>query len=905
MRKARFPKILLALAAAICIFIAVLLVVLHSSPGRRAVLRRVTALLAQQNIQVQTDGLDYNLFGLSLSLRNLVLRSPDAPQLPAFATVEQLDLKLSLPDLVRRKFVIRTGQIAGADIKYVIDERGLDNVPHPPRDPEQADEPLNYLISDLSISRTQVQYEDRRRALAVTVPLPSITVTGDRLADRHTIVAEAGSGSLRTKDQSIAFDRASAKIDVGRNDLRVEALQLDAEGSRIDASGTVKDFDAPELALAVKSQLDLDRLSQMLQLADPARGRALVEATVNGPADAAVIEARIDSSNLAYRTFEEVQVAATGKYDVGTRLATIDRLDLRAPWGWVTGSGEIAADAAHASQVRATVTGLDARTVMQGLELPYRIASRLDAQVNAQWPGLDYLDARGDARVSLTPNAPASRGVIPVGGQLDLRGQDGAIAARIRSLTAAGATANGTLRVTADRRLSGQVTTTLADVGGTAARLEAVLGQARGSLLPARVQGPATVRATVGGSVSSPAVAARIDAPALAVENARDIAVSGQVAYTPAALTIEGAEVTWAPQGAAVAGPARALVSGRVELAGARRLDLKLQATQLDLPSIVAAAGQSLPVSGTLAIDATARGSTASPIVDLHARGERLVAYSEPWGTLDATGTLADRIFNLARLHIDKPQPEGNGELVATGRYDLSRSAYAFEVNSTNVRLLEFTPSEGQTLQGDITLAARGEGTIADPAADVDLSSKALRLNDRALGPVAVDGDVRDRQRHRAPDCRAIRHGGRSADRRPASVRHDAARRAEEPGSGEHRRCRGPGDGDAADRTGAGRGGRDRFADRSRIGARHREHQRVQGRLERPALRTRRARGDSLRRREGRDRSSPRDRAGFDDRRGGRDSGHGAGRRRRAHSRGKGQPRDARAVLAARHRHRG
>jgi uncharacterized protein involved in outer membrane biogenesis len=292
-------KILLGLTGAVCVLVAAALVALHSAPGRRAVLRRVTDLLAAQNIQVQTDGLRYNLFGLSLSLQNLVLRSPDAPDLPPFATIRDLDVKLSLPDLARRKFVIRTGRISDADIKYVIDDRGLDNVPRPPRDPEQADQPLNYLISDLSITRARVEYENRAEGIAATLPLPSVTVTGDRLTDRHRIVAESGGGSVRVKDRTLTFDRLTATVDAGRDDLRVDALRIDAEGSRADLAGTVTNFAAPELALSIQSQVDLARVSRVAQLPDPAAGTANIDVKVTGHARAATPLARRPSPDAS------------------------------------------------------------------------------------------------------------------------------------------------------------------------------------------------------------------------------------------------------------------------------------------------------------------------------------------------------------------------------------------------------------------------------------------------------------------------------------------------------------------------------------------------------------------------------------------------------------------------------
>ena len=590
------------------------------------------------------------------------------PDLPAFATIEELDLKLSLPDLARRKFVIRTGQVVGADIKYVIDERGLDNVPHPPRDPEQADEPLNYLVSDLSISRAQVQYENRVEGIAATVPLLHIKVTGDRLEDRHRIVVESGPGSVRVKERSIAFDRLTGTVDAGREDLRIEALQLDAEGSRVIVTGTVKNFDAPELAITSRSQLDLARLSRVVQLPDPAGGTASLDVTISGPASAAAIEGRLSGEAISYRTFDRLQLSGAGSYDVASRTGEIDRLDVRAPWGGVSGSGAIALDTANTSKVRATVTGLDARAVMQGLDLPYQVASRVDGQIDAEWPGLDYAKARGDARVALTPHGVTARGVIPIGGQVDLRGREGGIDARIRSLSAAGATASGDVRIAPNRRLSGQLTTKVADVGGTASRLETVLGRARGGLLPMSVQGPAVIRGTLAGTTTSPAIAANVDAPALAAGQTSGIAVTGQLAYTPAALIVQKADVTWRPQGDVLAPPARATLAGRVELSGAHRLDLSLQASQLDLPSLVASANQQIPATGTFAVDATARGTTSRPIIDVRAHGEHLVAYSEPWGTLDATGRLENRVFHVTQLRVDKPQPEGNGELAANGR---------------------------------------------------------------------------------------------------------------------------------------------------------------------------------------------------------------------------------------------
>jgi autotransporter translocation and assembly factor TamB len=63
----RLARILAIFGIAVVVLVAVLILLLHTSPARRFVATQVTSLLRQQNVEFATDELSYNLLALRLS----------------------------------------------------------------------------------------------------------------------------------------------------------------------------------------------------------------------------------------------------------------------------------------------------------------------------------------------------------------------------------------------------------------------------------------------------------------------------------------------------------------------------------------------------------------------------------------------------------------------------------------------------------------------------------------------------------------------------------------------------------------------------------------------------------------------------------------------------------------------
>ena len=405
---------------ALCLVLVILFFTIHTRPVRRYAINKVTALLAEKHIEFQTDELSYNLLRASLDLKNIRVRSVDFPDAPVFATIARAQINLSLPDLLRGRYVVESGSVEGVNVHYFVDEQGRDNLPRPLTDPNKPNEPLDYLISALKVSNVRLRYENRAEQIDAELPVSLADVSGNRLTDRHHVMLTAGMGRVRVKDRTTPIDRLLGEIEWDEEEVKVAKLDVDSEGSHAELVDVV--------------------------------------------------------------------------YDQTQRRADVSSITLRGDWGDIKGGGVIALDAANRSQVQADINSVDAEWVMRTLGLPYTVASRVSGKVRAEWPGLEYRQATGDADATLTPTtARVARSTMPVGGRVIARAAGGRIDAQLLQVNAAGAQASGRVAVTEDRRLNGQFTGRASDVSRVTSSLEAFLGRARGSLMPTPIGGALSV----------------------------------------------------------------------------------------------------------------------------------------------------------------------------------------------------------------------------------------------------------------------------------------------------------------------------------------------------------------------------------------------------------------------------
>ena len=182
---------------------------------------------------------------------------------------------------------------------------------------------------------------------------------------------------------------------------------------------------------------------------------------------------------------------------------------------------------------------------------------------------------------------------------------------------------------------------------------------------------------------------------------------------------MQRADLTWEE--------AKAHVDGRVGLAGDRRLSLNLKANDVGVPWLLKVANQpDVPASGVLSAMGTVGGTTARPQAMVNVQGAKLVAYGEEFGSLNADVNLTGREVQVSRFTIEKPQPDTPGLITGTGSYHLDRRTYTADLTSENLKLLGLQLPSGETIRGDVQLAAKGMGSVDAPAGAADVTFDGL-----------------------------------------------------------------------------------------------------------------------------------------------------------------------------------
>ena len=706
----------------LCLLIVLVLLVLQSGPARRFALGRLATFLASQHVELQIDDLQYSLFGLWVDARNLRVRSGGLSNLPAFATIGRAHLSLSLADLLRGRYVLESGSVQDVDINYFVDASGRDNLPRLPNDPKAPKKSFDFLVKSVSIPTARIGYTNQAQQVELALVLSNIDITGNAITRRHQIRFESNDGKIQLRNHRDSIDHIAGLLESGDDDLKIDRLQVDAFGSRAEASGTVRHFAAPEVGLTLHTNVDVARAAALLDRREPITGSIVVDAKATGPLSAPVIEGRANGSALQFRSLPAAHADVRAAYDSGTRRATVSSARLDAPWAHISVEGELALDDAHRSRLQADLVGVDAAAIMRGLNLSRIVQTRLDGRVYAEWSGLDYLTASGGGAATLTPSpTPSTSRAMPVAGRFSARGDGRTIVAELQEITIPGAAMGGRIQVDTRRRLQGHLQVNVQDVASTTSAAETFLGRAPGAFLPTPIDGAVFIDVRLDGSLDTPVAYTNVTAPSLATGAAKDIGIGAEVTVTPERLTIARGDANW--------NGAHAGVTGAVELAGNRRLDLVFDAGATDLQRLVATNFGEVPVSGAVIVRGTIRGTVARPLASVTVRGDDIVAFGERFGSLDAEATLIGRDATLTRLVVDKPQPEAAGRIAATGSYNLERNSYTFDLHSQNLRLVSLTLPGGQRVRGNVELAGKGAGTLSSPTGSATLVVDSIEVD--------------------------------------------------------------------------------------------------------------------------------------------------------------------------------
>src|SRR5262249_51314391 len=155
--------------------------------------------------------------------------------------------------------------------------------------------------------------------------------------------------------------------------------------------------------------------------------------------------------------------------------------------------------------------------------------------------------------------------------------------------------------------------------------------------------------------------------------------------------------------------------SGRLDLRPrSPTLDARAELPNASVRRILAALGKAdLPADANVTVTAQLSGTVQNPSANLHVSATDIQAFSEPFGTLSADGHLENQILQLDNLSLNKPE---GGQLSASGRYDMSSSAYSIKANGNEFKLTRLRLPDGTAIAVNLSLNADSTGNIENPS---------------------------------------------------------------------------------------------------------------------------------------------------------------------------------------------
>src|SRR5262245_47613763 len=229
-------RIVVWIAGTILGLLILLLVAIHTPPARRFALKQTTQILGDQGVTFDASSVDYNLFNLTATLRDVTVRSKATPDLPPLAHADRFFVDLSLRKLISGDLHVQDGSVRNPVVHLVIDKDGRDNIPKPPKK-EKESEKIDWFVNKFRIDGGSVRVEDRRQRVDASIPLAQISIDGNPATNNHDVKLTTTPGRLSLEDRSLPIETLTADVQLQENALDVRNLQLALGASTIALAG--------------------------------------------------------------------------------------------------------------------------------------------------------------------------------------------------------------------------------------------------------------------------------------------------------------------------------------------------------------------------------------------------------------------------------------------------------------------------------------------------------------------------------------------------------------------------------------------------------------------------------------------------------------------------------------------
>ena len=413
---------------------------LNSGSFRETVRQTVIAELRQMTGgKVEVESFTWNLSTLHFEARNVTIHGREAAGEVPYAHADRIGVDVKIVSFFTRKISLENVAIDRFVLHLMIYPDGTTNQP-PPQPGAISNEAPTQNLFDLAVKRIAV----RQGTLMLDQEKIPFDLDGKDISAGMNYVPsqKAYDGHLDFAPLTIAYRNAppmQAELHVGfllrSGETEIKSLRLATGNSKIDASGTLRNYNNPELALQYQASLDLAQVGNTAKWKQLRAGRADLNGKGSYQNNRYSSQGNLSVRDLEWHdaTARISSVDATSPYSVTQDKIVLSRLIAHVFGGTAQGDAQISNWVSPATAGKKTLpqqgtthlhlSGVQASKVAAAIssaKMPLNkieLAGNISGDINSAWTG-SLERAVSSLKLDVSPPAAPSPKEVPVTAQL-------------------------------------------------------------------------------------------------------------------------------------------------------------------------------------------------------------------------------------------------------------------------------------------------------------------------------------------------------------------------------------------------------------------------------------------------------------------------------------------------------
>lgn len=745
-------------------------VLLHSARFHRYLLAKAQTVASESlNAPVDLQNFALHFSPLGVDIYGVVIHGAAPYANTPVLQLQHAHVGIGISSLIHLRWYLTDLRLDHPVVRVFVDQHGASNLPRPKATQSKS----GTTIWDLGIRHTVLDHGELDYNAQAT-PL-SADLHNLEFRAAFSVPRQMYSGNLQYTNGSVVFGayrpfvhNLDAAFDLTPSTFHLRRAQLSSGATQVSLTATATDFSAPHVEASYNITIDGAQVAQLMRNASvPAglihlAGSGTYVQAVNVPAlESVTLSGDLTSKQLVVKTssLRTTVDNLSAHYSLDHGDAVLRDLRAGILGGELTAQGtmkqiggtaphsEMTASLRHISLARATQLALPRS------KQPVTLTGELDATTRAAWgKTMHDLVAKVDSTIHghAAGSHPAAQVVVSTGestatGQIPI---DSAVHLAYTAASQQVTLTNSYVRMP-------QTTLTMNGTVGNHSRLAVALEandlRELGSVAqlfrqpapgqpmpqPLDLAGSATFNGDITGSTSAPHLTGQLSAENLHFNGSTWKVIRTGVDVSPSQAQLIHADLEPAPKG-------RILLNARVDLtkwtfAKTSPLQVDLNASQLDIASLIRLAGKDIPVSGTLDTHLNLHGSEENPIGNGNLSVTSASAYSEP---IDSVKVNFSGVGDQAQASLSVRLPAGTVQSKLT--VWPKQKTFKAQLTSSGIAIgrLQTIKAKNLDAAGDVAIQANGSGSFDNPQLTASIQVPSLTIRNQQVADIRLNANL-------------------------------------------------------------------------------------------------------------------------------------------------------------------